>query len=191
VGGFFFETARAVSPEGQILAMVHFKTKILQFQEMGEKTGWSYLKIPAKLAHQLKPDNKKSFRVKGRLDSHAVSGMALIPMGGGDFILALKAEVRKAIRKQKGDTLEVELEVDTKVIAPPRDLLACLADEPRALAYFKSLPRSHQNYFGNWVKSARTEGTRTRRIARVVDAMLKHQNYGEMIRAQRDDRFSK
>jgi len=168
--------------------MIRFKTKIEQFREMGEKTGWSYIKVPAKLAQQLKPDNKRSFRVKGRLDDHAVSGMALIPMGGGDFILALKAEVRKAIRKKKGDTLDVELEVDSKVIAPPKDLLACLADEPQALAYFKGLPMSHQNYFGNWIKSARTEGTRTRRIARVVDAMLKRQTYAEMIRAQRDDR---
>ena len=168
--------------------MIRFKTKILQFQEMGEKTGWSYIKVPAKLAQQLKPDNKKSFRVKGKLDAHPVSGMALIPMGGGDFILALKADIRKVIRKQKGDTLDVELEVDTKVITPPKDLLACLADEPQALSYFNSLPKSHQNYFGNWIKSAKTEGTRTRRIARVVEAMLKHQTYAEMIRAQRDDR---
>jgi hypothetical protein len=168
--------------------MIRFKTKILQFQEMGEKTGWSYIKVAARLAQQLKPDNKKSFRVKGKLDAHPVSGMALIPMGGGDFILALKADIRKVIRKQKGDTLDVELEVDTKIIAPPKDLLACLADEPRALSYFNSLPKSHQNYFGNWIKSAKTEGTRTRRIARVIEAMLKHQTYAEMIRAQRDDR---
>ena len=155
---------------------------------MGEKTGWSYIRIPAKLAGELKPDNKRSFRVKGRLDAYAVSGMALIPMGGGDFILALKADVRKAIRKQKGDTLAVELELDTKLIAPPKDMLDCLADEPQALAYFKTLPMSHQNYFGNWVKSAKTEGTRARRIARVVNAMVRRQTYAEMIRAQRDDR---
>ena len=168
--------------------MIRFKARIEQFGQMGEKTGWSYIKIPAKLAQQLMPDNKKSFRVKGRLDAHPVNGMALLPMGGGDFILVLKADIRKAIRKQKGDALAVELEVDTKVIAPPKDLLDCLADEPQALAYFKTLPKSHQNYFGNWVKSAKTQGTRTRRIARVVDAMAKHQSYAEMIRAQRDDR---
>lgn len=168
--------------------MIKFKTTILQFKEMGEKTGWTYIKVPAKLALQLKPDNKRSFRVKGRLDAHAVSGMALIPFGGGDFIMALKADIRKAIRKGKGDTLQVELEIDAKVIVPPKDLLECLADEPEAQTYFKSLPKSHQNYFGNWVKSSKTEGTRAKRIARVVDAMVKHQTYSEMIRAQRDDR---
>lgn len=164
--------------------MIRFKTTILQFKEMGEKTGWSYIKIPAALAQKLKPDSKRSFRVKGRLDAHPVSGMALIPMGGGDFILALKAEIRKAIRKQKGAALQVELEVDARQITPPKDLLECLADEPSAMEYFRSLPKSHQNYFGNWIRSAKTDSTRTRRIARVVGAMLKHQNYAEMIRAR-------
>ena len=153
---------------------------------MGEKTGWSYIRLPAALALQLKPDNKKSFRVKGRLDEHAVSGVALLPMGEGDFIMALKADIRKALRKQKGDSLTVQLEVDNKKIEPPKDLLDCLADEPKAVEYFKSLPKSHQNYFGNWIKSAKTEGTRAKRIARVVDAMLKKWDYGQMIRAGRD-----
>jgi Domain of unknown function (DUF1905)/Bacteriocin-protection, YdeI or OmpD-Associated len=168
--------------------MVRFKTTILQFKDMGEKTGWSYIRVPAALALQLKPNNKRSFRVKGKLDAHAISGMALIPMGEGDFILALNAAVRKATRKQKGDKLDVQLEIDTKVITPPKDLLECLADEPRAQEYFKSLPASHQNYFGTWIKTAKTEPTRAKRIARVVEAMLRKQTYAEMIRAQRDDR---
>ena len=168
--------------------MVRFKTTILQFREMGEKTGWTYIRVPAALALQLKPNNKRSFRVKGKLDAHAIGGMALIPMGEGDFIMALNAAIRKAIRKQKGDKLDVQLELDAKLVTPPKDLLECLADEPGAQEYFKSLPGSHQNYFGNWIKTAKTEPTRAKRIARVVDAMLRKQTYAEMIRAQRDDR---
>jgi Domain of unknown function (DUF1905)/Bacteriocin-protection, YdeI or OmpD-Associated len=168
--------------------MVRFKTTILQFKEMGEKTGWSYIKVSAALARQLKPDNKRSFRVKGKLDAHVVSGMALIPMGEGDFILALNAAVRKAIKKEKGASIEVQLEVDAKPLTPPKDLLDCLADEPEALRYFRGLPLSHQHYFGNWIKAAKTAATRTKRIVRVVDAMLKQQNYAEMIRDHRDDR---
>ncbi|HMI62929.1 MAG TPA: YdeI/OmpD-associated family protein [Puia sp.] len=168
--------------------MIRFNTTIQQFQEMGEKTGWSYIRIPAALAQQLKPNNKKSFRVKGKLDDHAISGVALLPMGEGDFIMALKADIRKKLRKQKGDKLAVQLEVDTKKIEPPKDLLDCLADEPKALEYFKSLPKSHQNYFGNWIKSAKTATTRANRIARVVTAMAKKQDYGQMLRSARDDR---
>jgi hypothetical protein len=164
--------------------MVKFKTKILQFKErMGEKTGWSYIKVPAKLAQQLKPDNKKSFRIKGKLDDYPISGMALIPMGEGDFILALKAAIRKAIRKQAGDTLEVQFEVDHKELKPPKELLECLADEPKSNAAFKALPKSHQNWYGNWVKAAKTEGTRTRRIAHIVDSLAKKMSFSEMMRS--------
>jgi hypothetical protein len=168
--------------------MIRFKTTILKFAEQGEKTGWSYIRIPAALAQQLMPGNKKSFRVKGKLDDHPIKSVALLPMGEGDFIMPLKAEMRKILRKQKGDSLQIELDVDKKPIEPPKDLLECLADEPRAREYFISLPKSHQNYFGNWIKSAKTEETRARRIARVVDAMLKKQNYAEMIRSHSQDR---
>src|ERR1700753_2084416 len=120
--------------------MIRFTTKILQFGEMGEKTGWSYILVSAELAAKLLPGNKKSFRVKGKLDDHSIEKVALLPMGEGDFIMALKASVRKAIRKQKGDSLQVELEVDKAVIKPPKDLMDCLADEPKALAFFSTLP---------------------------------------------------
>jgi hypothetical protein len=168
--------------------MVRFTTKILQFGEMGEKTGWRYIRIPAALAEKLMPGSRKSFRVKGRLDEHVIEKVALLPMGEGDFIMALKANVRKALRKQKGDLLRVELEVDKAVIKPPKDLMECLADEPEALVYFKTLPKSHQNYFGNWVREAKTEGTRTKRLASVVMVMVRRLNFGEMLRARAEDR---
>ena len=155
---------------------------------MGEKTGWSYIRVSAAQAGKLMPGIKKSFRVKGKLDSHPIEKMALLPMGEGDFILVIKASIRKAIRKQKGDTLRVELEVDKAVIKPPKELMECLADEPAALAYFSGLPKSHQNYFGGWVRAAKTEGTRANRIACVVTAMAKKMNFGEMLRARTEER---
>lgn len=81
--------------------MVNFVTSILKFDQQGEKSGWTYITIPAKIAEQLQPGNKKSFRVKGKLDDHAINGVALLPMGGGDFIMALNADLRKAIGKKK------------------------------------------------------------------------------------------
>jgi hypothetical protein len=65
--------------------MVEFKTIILQFVDQGEKTGWSYISVPADIAQQIKPNNKKSFRVKGMLDGLAVGGLALMPMGEGNL----------------------------------------------------------------------------------------------------------
>ena len=169
--------------------MIQFTTTILQFAEQGEKTGWTYIVITAAQAEKLIPNNKRSFRVKGRLDDHPIKKVALLPMGEGEFIMPLNATIRKAIRKRKGDKLKVQLEVDKAKIEPPTDLMECLADEPSALTYFKQLPKSHQNYFGNWVRSAKTDATRGTRIARVVTAMVKKQTYAEMIRSARQARL--
>ena len=168
--------------------MVQFIAKILQFQEQGEKTGWSYIKIPAAVAEKLNPGIKKSFRVKGRLDEYPIKKKALLPMGEGDFIMPLDATIRKAIRKQKGATLKVQLEVDKAKIELPADLMECLADEPKALEFFKSMAKSHQNYFGNWINSAKTDITRAKRIAQTVNAMARSRSFSEMVRALKAER---
>ena len=160
----------------------------MKFDQKGEKTGWSYIRIPAKLAQQLKPGNIVSFRVKGKLDKHVIRQVALLPMGEGDFIMPLKAAVRKAIGKQKGATLQVSLELDGEALKPPEDLMACLEDEPAALAFFKTLPGSHQNYYGNWIRSAKTDATRTKRIGQCVNALARARNYGDMIRALKEEK---
>src|ERR1700754_4241620 len=92
--------------------MVKYTTTILRFEKQGEKTGWTYIEVPADIAGQLKPDQKQSFRVKGKLDKYAIAAIALLPMGDGKFIMALNAEIRKGIAKRAGAKLEVQLTVD-------------------------------------------------------------------------------
>jgi hypothetical protein len=168
--------------------MIHFDTLILQFAEQGEKTGWSYIQIPADLAQQMKPGNKKSFRVRGMLDNLKVSGMALMPMGDGDFIMALKADVRKALRKEKGAMLKAQLEedIDYKVDLP-EELKECFEFEPEAFDFFNSLAKSHREYFIKWIDQAKTSETRAKRIVNTVNAMLRKWDYGKMIREMRKD----
>ncbi len=162
--------------------MVKFTALIKQFDAQGEKTGWTYIDIPAEIALKIKPGNKKTFRVKGKLDAYAVKSVALVPMGGGDFIMALNAEMRKGTKKRKGATLIVSLEEDSDKLQPPVELLECLADEPKAKQFFDSLTYGHRNYFSKWIESAKTEPTKTKRIAQAVDALSKHLDYGTMIR---------
>ncbi|BAV08569.1 Bacteriocin-protection, YdeI or OmpD-Associated [Filimonas lacunae] len=167
--------------------MVRFTATIHQFEQQGEKTGWTYIEIPTDLTEELKPGNKKSFRVKGKLDSYAFSGVSLLPMGGGSFIMPLNAEIRKGIHKKKGAMVEVQMAEDKKfAIVMPDDLAACLEDEPKAKAGFEKLAPSHRNYYIKWIDSAKTEPTRTKRIAATINAMLNNLSYGEMIRSERE-----
>ena len=168
--------------------MVKFSTTILKFDSQGEKTGWTYIIIPAKIAQQLNPGIKKSFRVKGKLDEFIIEKVALMPMGEGDFIMAVNAAMRKGIRKQKGATLKIELEVDKSPILPPSELIECMADEPEALKYYNSLPQGHRNYFTKWIDSAKTDATKAKRIALVIKTMLRKMDFGAMLREERDER---
>lgn len=162
--------------------MVHFTATIQRFAEQGEKTGWSYITIPSDIAEQLNPGIKKSFRVKGKLDSLVIAQQALLPMGDGFFILPLKASIRKAIHKNKGAMLKISLEEDKKPLELNAELVECLKDLPKAEKKFNTLPRSHQMYYSKWIESARTIETRAKRIGLTIIAMEKNMTYAEMLR---------
>ena len=153
---------------------------------MGEKTGWTYLEIPADISDGLKPGWRRSFRVKGKIDNFKIGGMAVLPMGGGGFILVLNAAIRKGIGKKKGAMVKLTLVEDKSPLKINTGLLECLADEPEAQAFFDSLAPGHRNYFSKWIESAKTDVTRTKRIAATVNAMVQKMDYGQMIRGLRD-----
>lgn len=170
--------------------MLSFNSTILKFDKQGEKTGWTYILIPAKTAEKLNPGVRKSFRVKGKLDDFTIEKVALVPIGAGDFIMAINAAMRKGIGKRKGAIIAVQLEVDKAQILPPTELLECLQDEPEALKHFNSLPQGHRNYFTKWIETAKTEPTKVKRIALVVKTMVRKMDFGAMLREDRDERKS-
>lgn len=163
--------------------MVRFTATMKKFQRQGEKTGWTYIEVPSDLAQKIKPANRKEFKVKGKLDNLPISRISLLPMGGGAFIMAINAAMRKAIGKRHGAMVKLQLTEDTTPFIFNQDFMECLTDEPTAFRFFKSLPGSHQRYYSKWIESAKTEQTRARRIAQAVNGLAKNQNYSEMMRA--------
>lgn len=81
--------------------------------------------------------------------------------------------------------VKVQLSEDKTEFVFNKDFIECLADEPNAGAFFKTLPGSHQRYFSKWIDDAKTEQTKTKRIAQAVTALSKKQNYAEMIRSNK------
>lgn len=166
--------------------MLVFDAEILKYASKGEKSGWSYIEIPKELADQIKPNYRKSYRVKGKIDQEEINGMALTPIGEGHFILALKATLRKKLRKEEGSSLHLQLEEDTNFkIELPEDLEICLCEDETWMDRFMSLAKSHRNYFIKWINEAKTEVTRTKRIALTLEAMEKQLDFGAMIRMEK------
>lgn len=168
--------------------MIQLKTCIQRFSKKGEKTSWSYIEIPHEIAEILNPGVRKSYRIKGKIDEFEFSGLNILPMGEGHFILPLNASIRKSIRKKEGDRIVIQLEFDPSEYKINAELLEALESDPKALSFFNSLARSHQNYFSKWVESAKTQKTRFDRISDCFMAMLNKQGYPEMMRAKKTNR---
>jgi hypothetical protein len=162
--------------------MTTFQTILQKFGEKGEKTGWTYVHIPADIAQEIKPNTKLGYRVKGTIDNFSIKLVALIPMGEGDFVIPINAQMRKGICKEEGAMVTLKLEEDTDELPQSEELMICLEDEPKALEAFLKMPKSHQNYYSKWIESAKTIETKTKRITMTVHGLAMGMNYGEMMR---------
>ncbi|GAB3571505.1 hypothetical protein GCM10027578_29870 [Spirosoma luteolum] len=178
--------------------MVSFTATLRRFGAKGEKTGWTFIDIPAAVAETLSPGQKTSFRVKGQLDALPIRQVALVPMGAsagngsdddatGPFIMAINATMRRGLRKEAGATVQVVLQHDDAPLRLSSDLLACLDDAPDARAFFDTLTPGHQLYFSNWIDSAKTLPTKTKRLSQAIRGLSLKQGYSDMIRSTKNN----
>lgn len=165
--------------------MITFTATLSKYDKNGEKSGWTFIEISAQQAGKINPGVKVGYRIKGSLDQYAFEKVAIMPVGEGRFIMPINAAMRKALGKKRGDKVKVQMALDERKIPLSSDLMKCLKDEPVALAFFKGLPKSHQNWFSKWVESAKTMQTRTKRITQILVACSKEQGFSEMMRENR------
>lgn len=162
--------------------MFSFRSTIQKFASKAEKTGWTYVEIPPDIILKLKLKTKKEFRIKGLMDDVKFERLSTYPIGSGNFIIAINAELRKKLGKKEGATLAVTFELDNRGIAISKELMDCLQEDKIALKQFQTLTPSHQGYFHKYVEGAKTQTTKTGRIINTLNALLKKQNFGTMIR---------
>ena len=92
----------------------------------------------------------------------------------GEFLLGLNATVREGAGVEAGDTVAVELELDTapREVDIPDALAAALDGDPAARAAFDALSYTHRKEYARWVEEAKREETRQRRVSQALQ-MLK------------------
>lgn len=147
--------------------------KKLVLEKYPGKGGWTFVRIK-----NIPKDSKNKFgfvKVKGTIDGFAIRQYNIMPMQDGNHFLPVKAEIRKKIKKEAGDTIEVILFADNARQVVPEELLECLADEPSALKFFNTLSDSNKKYYVEWIYSAKKEETRVNRIAKSIDRLAKGQ----------------
>jgi hypothetical protein len=108
------------------MAYITFTTTLSRFGAMGEKTGWTYIVIPAYVADRLCRGNKRGFRTKGKLDDYKFSGKSLIPLGKGEFIFTVDSKIRKAIGKRDGAMVTLQIAFDKTEYKLNKEFMDCL-----------------------------------------------------------------
>jgi len=137
------------------------------------KGGWTFTVIP-----EILPDKHSPFgwvKVKGSIDGFEIKDYRLQPTVKGDnrLFLAVKAEIRKVIKKEAGDYVHIILYLDNDALEIPEELIVCLKDEPKAYEKFQQLKESEQRAFLNWIYSAKTDETKVKRMVETIDKVLK------------------
>ena len=137
------------------------------------KGGWTYAEVP-----RLSDGRDAAFgwtRVKGSIDGYKFSQYNLMPMKNGNLFFPVKAEIRKQIKKQAGDTVSIVLYPDNSSIEIPAELDECLQAEPAAHRFFTTLKDSEQKAYISWIYEAKKDETRAERIVKAIDRLLKKQ----------------
>ena len=94
---------------------------------------------------------------------------SVAPMNGS-YLLGINADVRQQTGVAAGDTIEIDLQVDTepREVAVPADFAAALDRAPDARRCFDQLSYSNQRWHVLSIEGAKTDTTRQRRIERSI-----------------------
>ena len=137
-----------------------FKTTIFQ---IGNNTG---IVVPEKVIESLGAGKRPPVTVtlKGYTYRSTVAVM------GGQFLIPLSAEHRKNSGISGGESHEVTLTLDTeqRTVELPADLKTAFQKNAKAMQAFEKLPPSGKKKVVLLIESAKTDETRTKRIAKIV-----------------------
>ena len=133
--------------------------------------GGAFVRVPLDVE---KVFGKKRVPVSARIDGVAYRG-TLVRMGEPCHMLIILKEIRLAIGKSFGDTVEITLLEDTqpRSVEIPPDLQQALEQEPLARTAFEKLAYTHQKEHVQAILDAKREETRRNRIAKAIQMLLK------------------
>jgi hypothetical protein len=140
--------------------------KMYLLEKFPGKGGWTFAQIP-----EILPNKHTHFgwvRVNGFIDDYELKHYHLMPMGNGKLFLPVRAEIRKKIKKQAGDTVYITLYLDDLPVEIPEELMLCFTDMPGSLQAFKAQSIEEQIAQIQWIFSAKTEETKANRINSII-----------------------
>ena len=146
------------------MSQQNFEAVLIRPDEPGS---WTYLEIPFDVEQVF---GGKKVKVRGQVNGHPYRSSAMRLSDGTYYIVVSKA-VRDAIGAERGDTVQVTMEIDPeeRTLDVPDDLNTALDANSDARARFDKLSYSHQKEYVEWIESAKKDETRQKRIASTIE----------------------
>lgn len=141
----------------------------LQLQIQAAGGGGAFVEVPDAAVQQL-GGGRKRLKVKATFDGVPYRG-SVAPYAGKTMIGILK-DVRAQIAKDIGDTVEVTLALDEeeRVVEIPPELAKALT-KSKMKAVFDALSFSNRKEYAAWIKGAKTDETRERRLLLAIEKL--------------------
>jgi hypothetical protein len=140
---------------------IRFQTTILT---AGKTT--TGIQIPDEVIEKLGAGKKPAVRIT----INGYTYRSTVAVMGGRFMVGVNAENREKAKVAGGDTVDVDIELDTapREVTVPADFAAALNVHPKARKHFEGLSYSKQKAFVQIIEGTKVAETRRRRIEKAV-----------------------
>lgn len=144
--------------------MPRFRAKVL----LAGKTATG-VEVPARIVESLGSTKRPLVKVtiNGYTYRNAIASM------GGKFMVGISAENRASAGVNAGDTVDVDVELDTdkRDVEVPPELARALTKDAKAKKHFESLSYSRKVALVNPIANGKTAETRERNLAKALAAL--------------------
>lgn len=140
--------------------------QVILLKKFPGKGGWTYAHIPG-----LSSKKGEAFgmsKLKCVIDDYEIPTLSLMPLGNGELFFPVKAEIRKAIGKEAGESVRICLYALEKEFDVAAELLICLEDEPDASRNYQLLSEADRQKYLQWITEASSVDLRINRIAESI-----------------------
>ena len=98
---------------------------------------------------------------------------SLMPMGDGTYCLGVLKSIQEAAGVGQGDTISVELALDTapRTVELPKDLARAIAGDKKATAAWEALSFTTKKEMALSIEGAKRPETRERRLAQALESL--------------------
>ena len=147
--------------------MVTFRGKLTPTPRGG---GGTLVSVPPEVAGRLKLRGMP--RIQAVIAGRPYRG-SLMPMGDGTYCLGVLKSIQEAAGVGPGDTITIELEVDTapRTVVMPTELATSLVRDRKATAAWDALSYTNKKEMARSIDEAKKPETRARRVEQAVEKL--------------------